>query len=88
MQLFPVYISIKVFEAVGVEGDDVRETLILTEVESAGTVNRYQTSRRVPQLPDPLPAVVAELYNVPVVGEQDGFTANVTALEQASFAGD
>jgi hypothetical protein len=65
----------------------VSATVILTEVVAAGTVNLYHTSRRFPQLPTPLPFVVAELYKEPAVGEQDGFTDKVIALEQASLAG-
>lgn len=78
----------KVLELVGVEEGEVRETVILTAVVAAGTVNLYHTSRRLPQFPVPLPFVTAALYKVPVVGEQEGFTVNVTALVQPSLEGD
>ena len=57
----PFNSSIKVFELVSVDGDEVNATVIFTDVEFAGTVNRYHTSRLVPQLPVPEVVVVAEL---------------------------
>jgi hypothetical protein len=86
-QLLPFSISMKVFEVVGVGEDDVSETVILTEVERAGTVNLYHTSRLLPQLGVPVTVLAAALYSVPAVEEQSAPGVNVTALTQLSFTG-
>jgi hypothetical protein len=51
-----VSLSINVLAVVRVEGEDVSETVIVTVVALAGTVNLYQASFLVPQLPVPVTA--------------------------------
>jgi hypothetical protein len=56
-----VSLSINVFAVVRVDGEDVSETVIVTVVELAGTVNRYQISALSPQLPVPVTFVLLAL---------------------------
>jgi len=76
-----------VLELVSVEGDEVNETVIFTDVERAGTVKRYHTSRLLPHVLVPVTVVDAELYRVPAVKEQSAPTVNVMASVQALLPG-
>jgi hypothetical protein len=68
-QLFAVSLSINVFAVVRVDGEDVSATVIVTVVALAGTVNLYQASALIPQLPVPVTLLVLALFKVPAVGE-------------------
>jgi hypothetical protein len=87
VQLFPVSNSIKVFPVVTDDGEEVSVTEILTELEAAGTVNLYHTSRRELQPSGPSTFAAVDAYKVPAVGENTVPTGRVVAPLHASFTG-